>query len=787
MTLTIPLTSCSAGVDEALVGAKALGLMRMLGHGFNVPPGFVLTSVAFESRGGLNLQEAIREDVGKLGTPWVMVRSSAIGEDGAERSFAGQLDSFQVANKLEDIAAATQRCWDSLTNARAQVYGTHTGESLQRMGVVIQEMVEPDYAGVMFTASPTDATKSLVEYVEGHCDKLVSGRVTPESFTLPSSGDEQPAFSRPLEDASAKLIRCFGSHQDVEWAWKDGQLFLVQSRPITNTSRPTHWSSTNLNENYPEKLSPLLYSIARRSYYFYFKRLCQALGLPITPEHETTFYNIVGLWGDRIYYNMTSVHEVIGLTPFRSVMHDSFDRFVGYEGDTGLKGTLGGVMERARFLLRLVSHGWRLRTYVERIEGRVEAFAGRPTTRELASGFHDFLDIRFNFWVHASFADFFAMLSHGALGTYLQSRRVENATGLQNSLIQSIPNLVSNQPIFELWSLKQFVTARGFTELFERDAEVVLHELQHTDGYEELHAKVQDYLTHWGFRCSGELTFLTPNYQESPVSFIRMLKIYVAADSQDPHTQFQSKYAEQRDQLAQVVRKLGVVQGTALRALVRFTRFAVSCRERVRIQQARAYAHFKAICLSLGKQLAQGDVLEAPADVFFLEFDEVSRLLNQEWVDKAYLQSLVALRRSKMDQAEECLETFSAHNADYKNTIIGLDDAPIESDGCYVGLPACGGVIRARAVVLESLHEIGRLKKGDILVTKQTDPGWICAFPLISGLVVERGGMLSHGAIVAREFGIPAVVGLKGITQHIQTDDIVLVDGNRGVVECHPG
>ena len=107
------------------------------------------------------------------------------------------------------------------------------------------------------------------------------------------------------------------------------------------------------------------------------------------------------------------------------------------------------------------------------------------------------------------------------------------------------------------------------------------------------------------------------------------------------------------------------------------------------------------------------------------------------------------------------------------------------SANCYAGLPACGGTVTARAVNLESIHDIGQLRRGDVLVTKQTDPGWICAFPLISGLIVERGGMLSHGAIVAREFGIPAVVGLKDITKIINTDDIVSVDGNQGLVECH--
>ncbi len=378
------------------------------------------------------------------------------------------------------------------------------------------------------------------------------------------------------------------------------------------------------------------------------------------------------------------------------------------------------------------------------------------------------------------------MLAHGALGKYLEELEVENPAGLQNTLIQSIPDLVSNEPIFALWQLKELVSAESFGDLFETSAENILHELWQNPQYENLHEGVKQYLADWGFRCSGELTFLTQNYQEDPLSFIRILKIYVMADNQDPNVRFRLKQDEQKARLVEVSRDLNSVQSAVLKSLVRFARFAISCRERVRMQQALAYSHFKAINLSLGADLVRTGLFNAPMDIFYLEYDEVSRILNQEWTDRNYLRSLIALRKKKMAESAECPETFHANNDDYKNRYSDQDAAPNGGDRCYAGLPACGGIIQARAVVLDSIHEIGSLKMGDILVTKQTDPGWICAFPLISGLVVERGGMLSHGAIVAREFGIPAVVGLKDITKIIKTDDIVTVDGNQGLVECHP-
>ena len=784
MTLLVSLHSQSPPPLEQ-VGGKAFNLMRMASYGMNVPRGYVLTSRAFDTRQGVELESLLTNALPELQSEWVMVRSSGIGEDGAAISFAGQLDSFQVPNELTEIIEAIEKCWSSASNERLQVYGSHQGQTVLKMGVILQEMIEPDYAGVLFTASPTDSSKQLIEYVEGHCEKLVSGQETPKSVLLPCEDESTPAFVPHLSEASTCILDCFGSHQDVEWAWRSDELFLVQSRPITRLNDHIDWSSTNVNENYPDKLSPLLYSIARRAYYSYFKSLSSALNIPLTPENESLFYNIIGLWGDRMYYNITNIHRVIGLTPFKGLLGKSFDDFVGYQGQAHTKSRVNNIVEQGKFTAQLIGHGCQLKTYVERIESRVSSFTSRPSQREIRAGFHDFLDLRFNYWVNASFADFYAMLSHGALGKYLLALNLENAAGLQNTLIQSIPNLVSNQPIHELWSLKQLIITEGYRPLFDRAAEEILEQLHDDPSLAPLMRAVDQYLSAWGFRCSGELTFLSKNYQEDPLSFIEMLKLYVTAEHPDPTQQFEEKHAEQERALTATLKSIPWVHRAPLKALVRFTRFAISCRERVRLQQAKSYAHFKALNIALGERLVHAEVLATASDVFYLEYDEVSRLLNQEWTDAEYLTSLIDLRKAKIDRSEECPENFQANNTNYQNRFSDRDRAIKMSANCYAGLPACGGTVTARAVNLESIHDIGQLRRGDVLVTKQTDPGWICAFPLISGLIVERGGMLSHGAIVAREFGIPAVVGLKDITKIINTDDIVSVDGNQGLVECH--
>ncbi|MGB0647397.1 MAG: PEP/pyruvate-binding domain-containing protein [Bradymonadia bacterium] len=783
MTYVVALTDTDFHLDESRLGAKALNLMVLYRRGLPVPPGFVLTSAAFLGRRDVDLTSLVEENQSIITSPWVMVRSSAVGEDGSDASFAGQLDSFKVMNRPDLIREAILNCWRSLENSRTNTYASLQGKKLEKMAVIVQEMIEPEYAGVMFTASPLNARQQLIEYVMGHCEKLVSGEVTPDSLTLPCDNESSLPFLNALRTASEEILKCFGRHQDIEWTWASGRLHIVQSRPVTTLNARTDWSSTNVNENYPDKLSPLLYSIARRAYYSYFKSLSQALGVSLDGREEADFYNIIGLWGDRMYYNMTNIHNVISLTPFRALLGKSFDDFVGYQGESETRDAVGSLIQQGRFMSRLLRHGLKLRAYVTKIEARVSHFVERPTERDLATGFHDFLDIRFNYWVNASFADFYAMLAHGALGRYLTWLGVENAAGVQNTLIQSIPNLVSNQPIYEMWQIKQFVLRQGLREVFDESPERVFAELSDNPELAELNAMVRSYLNDWGFRCSGELTFLSDNYQEDPASFLAMLKVYIGAEDVDPQIQFERKFQEQEAELRRIVRGVGSIQGRVLKALVSFTRFAIGCRERVRLQQARAYAHFKKITLALGRQLVRAEVIDDLKDVLYFEYDEVSRLLNQESVDAVYLRSLVKLRKAKIQSSAEYPETFHASNTDCRNQYVVADEAMSLTDRSYSGLPACGGTVTARAVILESIHQIDQLRKGDILVTKQTDPGWICAFPLISGLVVERGGMLSHGAIVAREFGIPAVVGLKDITKLIHTDDIISVDGNQGVVQ----
>lgn len=785
------LNSNSSSVDLGGIGEKAFNLMVLNEIGVNVPKGIVLSSkfkTQFEESNAICLEQ-LKSELSGLKSKFVMVRSSAIGEDGDEHSFAGQLESFQVSNEFEAIKHGIFKCWESIENDRVKTYQIKSKQYLNKMGVIIQEMIEPDYAGVFFTHAPDDSKQSLIEFVEGHCEKLVQGEITPETVY---SGNDSYKYPFSITDfmSRTKIIEeHYKRPQDIEWLVKNDEFFFVQSRPITTSRQRVQWSSTNVNENYPNALSPLLYGIARRSYYFYFKNLAIKLGVLSEGEGESYLNNVIGVWGERMYYNMSHVHSILGLSPLKALLTKSFDDFVGYQKAPS---NLDKTYERIKILsfgVKTFYFYLKLDGLVEKIEQRVSLFTNSEYKNELSTGFHEFLDIRFNYWFHASFADFYAMIFHGSLGKFLKFLSFDKASGLQNSLIQSIPGLISNQPIFELWEIKNSIKNDGYLDKFkEESASDLWTQLQTNPNLKNIKTRVDGYLKEWGFRCSGELCFLGENYIENPISFIQMLKTYISADSQNPKKQFDLKHAEQnsinKQALADISTRFNVVKSFIysfiLKFLVKGTVKGISSRERVRLKQAHMYFHFKQICKEIGTSLSNRNIINECEDVFFLEHEEISRILGNEQQNPQYLKSLIGLRKEKMNDATECPENLYNFEGEYSTAFVNLDLT--QEDSLMKGLPACGGKIKARAVVLESIHEIEQLRKGDILITKQTDPGWICAFPIIGGLVVERGGMLSHGAIVAREFGIPAVVGVKNITQMIKTGDIIEVDGDNGVI-----
>ncbi|WP_223548564.1 PEP/pyruvate-binding domain-containing protein [Aestuariivivens sp. NBU2969] len=805
------IQSLKEKLSTDLVGAKASSLSALFEYGFSVPNGYAVSKRVLEIyTKDKTLPDGFKQSLESclvtLNSHKIIIRSSAIGEDSDSFSFAGQLDSFVVNNNTEEALIAIQNCWNGLNNDRVIAYAKLSGKKLIEMGVVIQEFVEADYAGVTFTSSPYNVDQVYTEYVKGAGEQLVSGKVTPENFSV--NFTEIPKENLPFN--GSELIRLattlkekYGYHIDIEWVSKGQHIFFVQARPITVLQKKkVHWTNTNLNENYPIPMSPLLYSIARDSYYHYFKNLAGLLQIHKKSLRtlEYDFSNTVGIWSNRLYYNMTSIHNILSSSPLKVYFKDAFNKFVGYSEKDVAQIDTSKSTSIIRFVFRLIRLNFSLEKHVRSIEKMVDDFAFKANSKDqslpLSTLFYTFLDLRFNQWYHASLADFFSMIHYKVLGEITKKFYGKKSIGMHNTLVQAIPGLMSSEPLNETYDIVQEINKNSEIKTFfdSHLPKEVYQEIQENPNYSHLKKSLSSYLEKWGFRCSGELMFFSTNYIEEPTKFIELLQVYMSQDAQDPRKAIAIKDRERklamRNFAWKIIKKrsiffpISIVEVGMLYLSAKLCKQAISSRERVRYKQAEMYYHFKTIVKKIGAQFVEEEKITTADDLFFMSYKEIGELLSSSAIFSKDIKELIIERRTRfnIESNNEYPENFTTNFGERPESI--KEEVSYYGDFTeFNGLAVSGGRIKARVKVLESVLESAKLNKGDILVTKQTDPGWAMVFPLIGGLIVERGGALSHGAIVAREFGIPAVIGIANITEILSDNDEVILDGDLGKIQ----
>ena len=864
-------------LDEPRVGGKARNLARLMNAGHPVPGGFVVTQealAAFVAEADLHpaidslrsrldvrspmsircagetiaalvgespipegVARALADSLNGFGNTPVIVRSSAVGEDSTDASFAGQLDSIGNVAGLALTRRALLRVWASQWSPRALSYQLSRRVSLRGMGVIVQRQIASALSGVLFTRAPGRSRHMSIEYCAGSGDALVSGRVNPARLLVTTDGrqwnveahlDGQRAAESLLTDAlifrlaqaGREIASLFGSPQDIEWTIEaDGTLWILQSRPITvsdtvqaSESRDdVHWSNANVNENFPRPISPLLYSIARVGYYHYFRNLGRAFGISRRrlQAMEHPLRHIIGVHAGRMYYNLSSIHGVLRSAPGGELLTSSFNLFVGSGNTSTDAATVHGgrfrvLAQGAELAVVAVKTTWQylfLTKRVLRFERTVSQFASQTTPghlrqasqEQLLALFRGFVDIRNNRWKDAALADAAAMVCYAVLQRLL-SRFVPGADqqSLHNNLLKALPDLVSGLPPVKLWELSQFVRADPrLNGLFrDRKPEEVLHAIRAGDDFQKFNTRLDTFLENWGFRCSGELMLTTPTFQDEPERVIELIQAYLATDAISPAATLARQAQERIAETSRLKQVLGV-RWLIVGIVLRWTQKAILLRERARLKQALLYTRFRHIALEIGERLVRSDRLERREDIFFLTADEIDALLSGVAMFPDHVRPLVDLRqaahRAHVSMTPPDTITLGAGEylqpADLKPAS-GTTTGPLaqERQAELRGTGACGGRTEAPAAILDDISDAQRLTSGDVLVTRQTDPGWGPLFPLISGLVIERGGMLSHGAIIAREFGIPSVVGVQGATTRIAHGTRVRVDGDRGLV-----
>lgn len=809
----------AAGTNR--VGGKAWNLARLDRYGFPVPHGGVLPVDAWQAFAAHNrfdpatitpeqviegdipteLELAIAISLGALSLTdtAVAVRSSAVAEDGARASFAGIHDSILDLTGADAVLGAIKQCWASAFSARASSYRQRMGLACDGIApaVVVQRLVVPQAAGVAFTLDPASGRQDrvLVAANPGLGESVVQGNVAADQY-LVDCGFHAPALTvvdrQPgqgglclgdgtvLEIARLALrVRWALGHdeidQDVEWAWDGTRVHLVQARPVTARKRRTYaelasqpecWSNGNLRDVLPGVLTPMTWSLT-----------AEPLNRLIVLQHEFV--------GAKPMPGLTRMKPIDGRCYLdASLMQWEYWSFFGVP--PALFNQLLGGHQQA---VETPASGWRRKLAWMRANLHLAGAMrrARPHAEKL-------------------FARFIAAIDEkrlcdvtGLTDQQLVDQLAEFCGSSREITPLSLLLMGSSAALFPLrLLLERFLPGRGsavsyallgesaaITSAEHGRALAELAAIAREEGIEVEHwadlppasrfrQGMEAFLERWGHRAIYELELVNPRWREDPSWLIATIRTLMDAPPQ-ARGRGSARAAQAWDEVVRAVPRL--LHPLVRRLAAQAGRDAAQ-REEAKSVIVRAYEPTRQAVLELGRRLAARGLIDQSDDAFLLTWEEVELLLAGTW-SAAGARALIADRRDRMArlaaQPAADVVVVGAESRPHAATTAGL--GPVLS-----GSGVASGQARGKVRVILHPEDGHRLAPGEILVAPSTDPAWTPLFLRAAAVVMETGGVLSHGAIVAREYGLPAVANVRGVLERLRDGMDVLVDGDNGVV-----
>ena len=782
----------------------------------------------------------------------VAVRSSASEEDSAAHSFAGQFESYLFVEPREISDRITQ-VWRSGFSERVMAYRRQAGLGTlpKAPAVLVQRMVRPDVSGVAFSADPVSGRRTIavVAATWGVGSALVSGAtdadtwrvdrqnqiieeviaakplayrqdttsvegvraepVSPECVSKPSLSHEEVLAVAAL---AQRAERFFCRPQDIEWAVEAGQLYLLQSRPITALATKADpdgflfiWDNSNIAESYSGITTPLTFSFARRAYEEVYRQFCRLTGISdrVIEAHTPMFQCMLGFIRGRVYYNLLNWYRLVALLPGFQVNRTFMEQMMGVreglprEVVTTIEGASTGervgdafrvLRTLCGFVISLLTLPRRIRRFYARLndslgEGRPDLSRSRPD--ELAGYYRKLEQQILPHWDAPIVNDFATMIFYGLLRK-LTVAWVGDAGGtLQNDLFCGEAGMISAEPARLVRSMAQHAATRPeFVRMLCEDSLPAIQKAMHQ--VPRFREEYQAYLDRFGDRCTEELKLESPTLHDDPLPLLRSVGQFGVKLQRGDVAQGDRELHVRERAEARVTEALrwNPFKQAVFRLVLHNARGRVRDRENLRFERTRVFGRARVIAVEMGKRLAALDALHEPRDIFYLEIEEILSFVEGR-ATTTDLKGLVAVRKKELSEYQNedpPADRFETRGVVYAGNIFKARSKVASSGGEGLkGLGCCPGVVRGPVRLVTDPRKTV-LMPGEIIVAERTDPGWVMIYPLAAGLLVERGSLLSHSAITAREIGLPTVVGLPGVTRWIQDGDWVEMDGSTGTV-----
>lgn len=775
-------------ITDASAGGKAYGLARLVAMGLPVPPAFVLRN-ARENQ----FPDALDQNFFSLRATAVAVRSSALGEDGGAASFAGQYETVLNVRGAQELRDAIARCVASTASERARSYQQEqTGDTAVTMNVVVQAMVNARVAGVVFTADPVSARRDLlvIDAVAGLGEALVSGEATPDHYAVHSSGAivrRQLTGARALlSDAEVTAIavqaRDAAAHEghalDLEWAIdEDGTLYWLQARPITTLPADLNEFDTvlprpddvltisNVSEMMPGAVCPLTGSFTGWGIDYGLQHMQVAVGARavIQPQWQVTawfyghlFLNLTG--------NVVMSAAVLGST-VEQTGQSLCGRIIPELKPLPPKPFLRRVLNTAR----LLGYCLRAPAVVARFGRELDTFVIEHAADSATMWAQ--LQRKSAFFDHAMAVHIRSSALSGFLCSIVEnmvSGRANDSTGEEQAeavrLLAGASGVESAVMLQELDSLIDRVVAHpDAREAFQQaPAAAALDWLCNTPG---LAPTYHAFLANHGHRGYRELCMRDPAWSDDPAPLIQSMQAAVHA---------RLVTGGHRPMHMQDIEWSSL--GRGLRWILPKAHAAIRRREHTKSQLVEVAHRFKRGFAHLGKLLVEEGALPDADLVHFFSMAQLADFVARP--DATAVERAIARRAALAYQQRFEFPEISV-GAPQPLEVRALSN----TDGVLHGRPASRGVVQGIARVAHTLAEAAHLQPGEILVTPITDIGWTPYFSLIGGLVTDLGSSVSHGAVIAREYGLPCIVNTREGTRFVKTGDRIRLDGDKGTVE----
>jgi phosphoenolpyruvate synthase/pyruvate phosphate dikinase len=750
------------------------------------------------------------------------VRSSATGEDLPAASFAGQQDTYLNVVGPEAVLKHVSRCWASLFTERAVTYRLRNGFDHRKvqMAVVVQQMLFPQAAGVLFTADPVTGNRKVVsvEASFGLGEALVSGLVNPDIYQVrdgdivakavatkqraihasPGGGtqeqpiepakQEQPALTDAqvvrLAQLGRRIEAHFGCPQDIEWCLVDDGFQVVQSRPIT-TLFPVPEVGDRANHVYLSVGHQQMMTDAMKP-----------LGLSVW---QLTTPRPMAEAGGRLFVDVT---RILASPASRAGLLTVVGKSDPLTGDA-----LQTILERDGFIPSLPDGGpgepipgvapATIETdpaLVTELIGRSEASIAalkRDIRTKSGPELLDFIlaDIqelrRILFDPQSHQVIMAAMQTTWWLNEHLQDWLGEKNAA--DTLTQSVPHNVTSEMGLALLDVADVIRPHPDVLAFLQhvEDESFLDELPALEGGQEARDAIRAYLDRYGMRCVGEIDITRPRWSERPTALLPMIltniKNFEPGAGERRFEQGRHEAWKKEQELLERLRALpdGERKAEQAKRMIDRVRTFIGYREYPKYGMVSRYFVYKQALLAEAEALVRAGVLGEKEDIFFLRFAELQEVVRTNQVDDELIR-----RRKEAFRSYQALTPPRVLTSDGE-AVAGAYRRDNLPTGALVGLPVSAGTVEGRARVILDMAEAD-LEPGDILVTAHTDPSWSPLFVAITGLVTEVGGLMTHGAVIAREYGLPAVVGVEHATHLISDGQRIRVNGTDGYIEILP-